>query len=106
MGDTSTFAKRLREARTRAGLSQKQLGITAGIDAFSSSPRINQYERGKHAPDYATAQRLARVLKVPTPYLYCDDDMVAEVILLLGKLSTVKKRKLLGELQKLIKIKQ
>ena len=50
--------------QTRAGLSQKQLGIKAGIDELSASPRIKQYERGKHTPDYSTVERLAKVLKV------------------------------------------
>ncbi len=30
------FCKRLKEARTAAGLSQKKLGIAAGIDEFCS----------------------------------------------------------------------
>ena len=63
MASESVIARRLREAQTRAGLSQKQLGIKAGIDEFSASPRINQYERGKHTPDYSTVERLAKVLK-------------------------------------------
>ena len=67
--------------QTRAGLSQKQLGIKAGIDEFSASPRINQYERGKHTPDYSTVERLAKVLKVPAPYLYARDDDLAKLIL-------------------------
>jgi len=37
----SPLPKRLKEARLAAGLSQKQLGIAAGIDEFSASPRCN-----------------------------------------------------------------
>ncbi|MGH7603980.1 MAG: helix-turn-helix transcriptional regulator [Gemmatimonadaceae bacterium] len=85
MAGSSVVAKRLREARERAGLSQKRLGIRAGIDEFSASPRINQYERGKHAPDLLTAERLCRVLNVPLPYLYAKDDRLAEWILAFGK---------------------
>lgn len=81
MADYSVVGKRLKEARLRAGLSQKQLGIKAGIDEFSASPRINQYERGKHTPDYATVERLATVLQVPTPYFYAREDELAKVIL-------------------------
>lgn len=40
------FCKRLKEARTAAGLSQKKLGIAAGIDEFVASTRINRYEKG------------------------------------------------------------
>ena len=85
MADYSVVAKRLKEARLRAALSQKQLGIKAGFDEFSASPRINQYERGKHTPDYSTVERLARVLRVPTPYLYAREDELAETILKYGE---------------------
>ena len=73
--------KRIREARLRTGLSQRRLGIKAGIDEFAASPRINQYERGKHAPDFSTAERLAKVLGVPVPYLYAREDHLADWIL-------------------------
>jgi len=76
----STFTKRLKQARDQAGLSQKQLGIEAGIDQFSASARMNQYERGTHHPDQTTIARLCEVLKVPVAYLYCDDDDLAQVI--------------------------
>ncbi|MHB8346134.1 MAG: helix-turn-helix domain-containing protein [Acidiferrobacterales bacterium] len=99
-GKPSPIAKRLKEARTRAGLSQRQLGIEAGIDAFSASPRINQYEKGKHMPDFATACRLAAVLGIPTPFLYAEDDVMAELLLLTGALSQRDLRKLLRELQR------
>jgi transcriptional regulator with XRE-family HTH domain len=64
----------------RRGVSQKQLGILAGIDQFVASARINQYERGKHVPDLQTAQRLAAELNVPVSYLYEPDDDLAELI--------------------------
>ncbi len=76
---------RLREARQRKGISQKGLGILAGIDEFSASARINQYERDKHVPDYSIAKRLARALGIPVTYLYADDDQLAEFILLFSK---------------------
>lgn len=44
----SPVAKRLKEARLAARLSQKSLGIAAGMDEFSASARMNQYETGKH----------------------------------------------------------
>ena len=75
------MAKRLKEARLRAGMSQKALGISAGIDEFSASPRVNQYEQGKHVPDLLTAERLAKALQVPTPFLYARDDALASWIL-------------------------
>ena len=99
-GKTLPIAKRLKEARIRAGLSQKQLGIKAGIDAFSASPRINQYETGKHRPDFATARRLADVLGVPTPFLYAENDTMAEMLLLTGALSQRELKKLLKDLRR------
>jgi transcriptional regulator with XRE-family HTH domain len=40
-------------------------GIQAGIDQFSASARMNQYEKGKHSPDLTTVARLCKVLNVP-----------------------------------------
>src|SRR4051812_33536034 len=82
MGHSQTvFGRRLRQARERRGLSQRQLGILAGIDASSASPRINQYEMGKHLPNPAMAERLSKVLGIPAPYLYARDDALAAWIL-------------------------
>ena len=72
------FSKRLKEARLKLGISQAKLGIFAKFDESSSSARINQYERGKHYPDYQTAVRLAKALNVPTPYLFAKEDDLAE----------------------------
>jgi len=81
----SPVGVRLREARLKKGISQKGLGILAGIDEFSASSRINQYERNKHVPDFSIAKRLARALGVPVTFLYTDDDEIAELILLYVK---------------------
>jgi len=76
----SPVAKRLKEARLAAGLSQKSLGIAAGIDEFSASARMNQYETGKHTPDYSTLSLIAKVLKLPVAYFYADPDELAHII--------------------------
>ena len=96
MGGVSIVARRLKEARLRANISQKQLGIRAGIDEFSASARINQYERGKHMPDLQTLTRLAAVLRTPVPYFYCQDSELAEVIFRFAALSKSQRRKLIG----------
>jgi len=99
---TSPVGRRLREARERKNISQKQLGILAGIDQFSASARINQYEQAKHVPDFTTATHLARVLSVPVTYFYADDDEVAEFILLFARASKHKRtevRELLSDKQ-------
>jgi transcriptional regulator with XRE-family HTH domain len=95
MSNTSVITKRLLEARLASGLSQKKLGIAAGIDEFSASPRINQYERGVHVPDFATIERLASVLNVPTPYFYTRDDELAKLILKYGQLDATEKLELM-----------
>ena len=99
MEEKSVFARRLRAAREARGVSQKQLGILAGIDQFVASARINQYERGKHVPDLQTAQRLATELNVPVPYPYEPDDDLAELIRLLGACSRDQRHQLIAQLQ-------
>jgi len=101
MAGISIVAKHLKEARLRAGLSQKQLGIEARIDEFSASARINQYERGKHMPDLQTLTRLAHVLGVPAPYFYCEDEELAGFILKFSALGKAQKRRLLGSMDEL-----
>lgn len=81
----SPLPKRLKEARLSANLSQKELGIAAGIDQFSASPRINQYETGKHSSDFLTVKNLASVLSVPTAFFYAEEDDLAEIIKLFIK---------------------
>jgi transcriptional regulator with XRE-family HTH domain len=90
---------RLKEARMSCGISQKELGIRAGIDEFSASPRINQYENGKHTPNYATLVQLSHVLNVPVPYFYCEDDRLARIIVAYGKLSAKEQSLLIAELE-------
>ena len=63
-----------------AKLSQKQLGIQAGIDQFVANTRINRYELGVHKPDFLTAQNLARVLGIPASFLYASEDEIAELL--------------------------
>lgn len=92
--------KRLKAARERAGLSQKSLGILAGIDEFGASPRINQYERGVHAPNYEMARRLARELNVSTAYLYAESDTEAEMLLTFHRLGERARNRLLRATQK------
>jgi len=96
-------AKRLKQARLAFGISQKQLGIKAGIDEFSASARINQYERETHSPKLDMVARMAKVLKVPTPYFYTADNDLAELILLAGKLPATKRKKLIQDLKKITK---
>lgn len=87
------WGARLKQARLNAGLSQKMLGIEAGIDAFVASTRINRYELGIHRPDLLTVRKLAKVLDVPVAFFFADeDDEIAELLLLYGKASASKRK--------------
>ncbi|MCD9031145.1 helix-turn-helix domain-containing protein [Luteimonas sp. Y-2-2-4F] len=74
------YSRRLREARLARGLSQRSLGIEAGLDHFVASTRVNRYETGVHQPDLQTLQRLAGVLGLPVAYFYAEDDDLARMI--------------------------
>lgn len=73
------ISERLKTARLRAGLSQEKLGKLAGIDPTSASARMNQYERGKHSPDYRLMCRVAEILKMPVSWFYTQDDDMARL---------------------------
>jgi len=73
------ISERLKTARLRAGLSQEKLGKLAGIDPTSASARMNQYERGKHSPDYRLMCRVAEILKMPVSWFYTQDDDFARL---------------------------
>lgn len=82
------FCKRLKASRLARGLSQRNLGVLAGIDEFAASARINRYELGIHEMDIQTAQHLACVLNVPVAYFYTEDEQLAEMILLFSRSSS------------------
>ncbi|MDG0835876.1 XRE family transcriptional regulator [Pelomonas saccharophila] len=79
---STVFGVRLRQARERVGISQEALATSAGIDEFSASARISQYETGKHVPRYEIACKLAEVLAVPVAFLYARDNATAQLLLL------------------------
>lgn len=84
----------MREARTQAGLSQRQLGVRVGLDLSVASVRMNQYERGVHEPHYSFVKRLAEALELPTAYFYADDPKLAQLIAHYGRLSVIERKKL------------
>jgi transcriptional regulator with XRE-family HTH domain len=92
---SSIFSKRLRQVRQDAGLSQKDLGILAGLDPFVASTRINRYEQDVHAPDQETAKRLAKVLGVPMAYLYADNERLARMIKAFSALDAAEQERIL-----------
>lgn len=72
-----------------------------GLEAGNASARMNQYERGKHTPDFDTLKRIAEVLDVPVAYFYCEDELEVKVVEVMHKLDSAKKRVLLEFLEKL-----
>ncbi len=76
----SVFGRRLREARLRAELPQDKLGVMIGLDEGSASARMSRYENGIHTPPFELVEQIATVLKMPTPYFYCSDDRLAEIM--------------------------
>jgi len=76
----TVFSERLKQARTAAGLSQERLGVLAGIDEASASARMNQYEKGKHQPDYSMVERIANVLDLPEAFFFASDDDTASLL--------------------------
>lgn len=93
------FQQRLKQTRLELQLSQKELGIRTGLDAFVASTRINRYEQGVHEPDMAMVERMAIALNVPAAYLLARDDRLARMILAFDRLSPSKKDDLLKMLE-------
>ncbi|MCG7491324.1 helix-turn-helix domain-containing protein [Vibrio sp. Of14-4] len=90
---------RLKEARKKAKLSQKALGVQIGMDESSASPRMNQYEKGKHTPDVQTLKLIADELGVPLSYFFCEDADSAELTVLISKLPNEEKKALIESLK-------
>jgi transcriptional regulator with XRE-family HTH domain len=97
----SVLAKRLKEARLRAGLSQERLGIEAGLDPMSASTRMNRYELGKRIPDPLVVEQLAAILKVPVAYLHSVDDDEAELLLKFHRMSKKQRAKIIATIDEL-----
>ncbi|KXI23082.1 helix-turn-helix domain-containing protein [Photobacterium sanguinicancri] len=92
---TNSIPVRLKSARKAAGYTQQQLGMALGMEPNTASARMNQYEKGKHTPDYQTMKRIADELGVPVAYFYSDDDLLAELICALGRLDEKEKEEIL-----------
>ena len=88
--------ERLKQARQKAGISQKDLGVKAGMDESSASGRMNHYEKGRHVPDIDMLHKLAKVLDVPISYFFCEDELSAELVCLFDKLSEEDKEQLVN----------
>lgn len=90
---------RLKEARKKAGITQKDLGVNIGMEESSASGRMNHYEKGRHTPDIGTLQRMADELNVPLQYFFCESDLSAELACVIDKMSDEEKATLLNSLK-------
>jgi transcriptional regulator with XRE-family HTH domain len=89
---------RIKAARQKANISQKELGIRIGLDINSASSRMNHYEKGRHTPDIQTLKRIADELNVPLAYLFCESDVIAELNCIIHKLTIEEQKELLKKL--------
>lgn len=90
--------RRLKQARNKIGISQKELGIKIGMDESSASGRMNHYEKGRHAPNVETLRKIAAELNVPLNYFFCEDELSAELAFLISKLDEESKKTLIAEI--------
>lgn len=95
--DLPVFARRLRFARERAGLSQRELGRRIGMKDDAASPRINQYESGTHVPRQETVEAIARELKIPVAYLFAEGERLARLIFAFAQLPVAEQERLMRE---------
>ncbi|ELA6925199.1 helix-turn-helix transcriptional regulator [Vibrio owensii] len=98
MSFTSPIPTRLKEARKKAKLSQKALGVRIGMDEGSASARMNQYEKAKHTPDIQTLKLIAEELGVPLNYFFCEEESSAKLACLIAKLSKEERQELINKL--------
>ncbi|PSV10298.1 helix-turn-helix domain-containing protein [Photobacterium leiognathi] len=89
---------RLKAARKKAQLTQKELGVRIGMDESSASGRMNHYEKGRHTPDVATLQRMAKELGVPLNYFFCENETTAELVCLISKMTEDEQKQLISKL--------
>lgn len=78
--------RRIRALREELGWSQEKLGVAIGIDESSARARISRYELGVHEPPLPTVRLIAEALGAPLPYLFCEDDKLAVLLLELHRL--------------------
>lgn len=99
MLNESPLPTQLKKARLALDITQQELGVRVGLDPGNASARMNQYESGKHTPDYKMLKKIAAELNVPVPYLLCDDELLGDLILELSKLTDHEKAEILSEVR-------
>ncbi|MEZ7277081.1 helix-turn-helix domain-containing protein [Pseudoalteromonas sp. 68 DY56-GL68] len=103
MAFKNPLPQRLKEARQRAKISQKELGIRIGIEPSSASGRMNHYEKGRHIPDLQTLKHIGEELNVPLNYFFCETEEMAELVILFNTLLPNQQEALLSKLREELK---
>ena len=60
---------------------------------------MNQYERGKHEPDFSMVERIARVLNLPVSFFYAEDDDEAKLLQWFCRLGEEEKAELMQRVE-------
>ena len=94
----SIVGRRMRERREALGLAQEKVGVAIGLDESSARARISRYELGVHEPPFATVKLLANALKAPPPYMYCEDEAMAELLLAIHNIPSKQRNLKVGAL--------
>lgn len=92
----TVVGRRIRLLREALGWSQERLGVAIGIDESSARARISRYELGVHEPPLPTARLIADSMDVPLSYLYCEDDILAQLLLRLHRMEASRRNLLLN----------
>ena len=82
--------------RPRSGW--KSIGVAIDPDEASARARISRYELGAHKPPFATVKLLANALEVPPPYMYCEEQDIADLLLALHKIPSKARKQKVGVL--------
>lgn len=77
-----------------AEIPQDRLGVAIGLDEHTASARMSRYETGVHEPPFEIAQKISLVLGVPAAFFYCEDEELAELILMWDHLKSTDQQRI------------
>ncbi|MFA4445496.1 helix-turn-helix transcriptional regulator, partial [Xanthomonas perforans] len=97
-------AARLRQARERRGLSQREVGMRMGLDKDTASARISRYESGAMSISLEALFEMAEALEVPPAFLLASTPGMADAIMALGEQSHTQQDQLAKALMALSKL--
>jgi transcriptional regulator with XRE-family HTH domain len=92
---STLFGRRLREVRLRIPCTQEQLGIMIGLDEGTARSRISRYETGDIKSPRSAAKQVSDALQIPLAYFYCDDDLLARMVIAYWSLDETKRAEVL-----------